>query len=234
MQNLLVIKHASNEGSGTIGDYFRSAGWNISEISLYDGGRLPASLDNVDTVICMGGPMNVYQEDRYPFLKDEDIFIKNALKAGVPFIGFCLGAQLLAKALGAKVKKAPIKEIGWGKVILTPKGIQDPLLARLPREFSVFQWHEDTFGLPSKGTLIAESISCKNQAFRFGRNAYGLQFHVEVTPEIIESWVENANGDHTVNADLIMEETKKRWESLKRHADIIYENFINMIGLPRR
>ena len=230
MKNLLVIKHADSEGPGSIEGFFRNAGWAISEINLYDGDRLPTDLGSVDTVVCMGGPMNVYQENEYPFLKEEDIFIKNVLTESVPFIGFCLGAQLLAKALGAKVKKAPVKEIGWGKALLTHKGIKDPLFARLPREFPVFQWHEDTFDLPSKSTLIAESIPCTNQAFRYGRNAYGLQFHVEVTPDIIESWVKNANGDKTINAGVIMDETKDIGESLSAHADIIYENFVHIIG----
>jgi len=135
--------------------------------------------------------MNVYEEDRYPFLRDEDLFIKEAIQRGRLILGICLGAQLVAKALGAKIFKAPVKEIGWYDVSLTGIGSQDPLFSKLPETFPVFQWHEDTFETPKAGRLIATSASVPSQAFRYGGNVYGLQFHLEVTEEMIHDWLKS-------------------------------------------
>jgi len=134
--------------------------------------------------------MNVYEEDRYPFLREEDLFIKEAIQRGKAILGICLGAQLIAKALGAKVFKAPVKEIGWYDVSLTKIGSQDPLFSCLPKTFPVFQWHEDTFEIPKSGKLIATSSPVSHQAFRYGEKVYGLQFHLEVTEEMIQEWIE--------------------------------------------
>jgi GMP synthase-like glutamine amidotransferase len=134
--------------------------------------------------------MNVYEEDHYPFLREEDLFIKEAIQRGKFVLGICLGAQLIAKALGAKVFKASLKEIGWYDIYLTMIGSKDPLFSNLPKTFPVFQWHGDTFEIPKGGKLIATSTSVPHQAFRYGDNAYGLQFHLEVTEKMIKEWME--------------------------------------------
>jgi len=134
--------------------------------------------------------MNVYEEDRYPFLRDEDLFMKEAIQRGKAVLGICLGAQLIAKALGARVFKAPVKEIGWYDVSLTKMGSQDPLLSDLPKTFPVFQWHGDTFEIPNGAKLIATSSPISHQAFRYGEKVYGLQFHLEVTEAMIREWME--------------------------------------------
>ncbi len=228
MKKLLILKHAENEGTGTLGDYFKNAGWNLREVELYSGMRAPERLDNIDAVVCMGGPMNVYEDDRYPFLKYEDAFIKQVLKEGVPYIGICLGAQLLAKASGARVKKAEVKEIGWGKINLTPEGAKDPLFSLLPQELDVFQWHEDTFELPRNSTLIAQGTLCKNQGFRSGKNAYGLQFHVEVIRSMIASWLDGTGGNG-IDAEAILSETGRREGPLRETAGIMYKNFKQIV-----
>jgi GMP synthase-like glutamine amidotransferase len=134
--------------------------------------------------------MNVYEEDRYPFLKIEDFFIKEAIQRGKSILGICLGAQLIAKALGAKVFKAPVKEIGWCNVSLTRIGSIDPLFSKQPKTFTVFQWHQDTFDIPHRAISIATSARVPHQAFRYGENVYGIQFHVEVTQPMIREWME--------------------------------------------
>jgi GMP synthase-like glutamine amidotransferase len=139
--------------------------------------------------------MNVYEEDKYPFLREEDLFIKEAIQRGKVVLGICLGAQLIAKALGAKVFKASVKEIGWYDVSLTGIGSSDPIFSKFPNTFSVFQWHEDTFEIPHAGKLIATSTSVPNQAFRYGENTYGLQFHLEVTEEMIKEWMKTYEGE---------------------------------------
>jgi GMP synthase (glutamine-hydrolysing) len=186
--NVLVIKHVDIEGPGLIEDCLQQVKIPYQILSLESNPHLPR-LDNLTHIVILGGPMNVYEEDRYPFLRDEDLFIKEAIQRGKVVLGICLGAQLIAKALGAKVFKAPAKEIGWYDVSLTGIGSNDPIFSNLPETFPVFQWHEDTFEIPHAGKLMATSASVPNQAFRYGENTYGLQFHLEVTQEMILEWM---------------------------------------------
>ena len=187
--NVLIIKHVDIEGLGLIEYCLRQEKISYQILNLKPGAPFP-KLDGFTHIILLGGPMNVYEEDRYPFLKNEDLFIKEAIQRGKSILGICLGAQLIAKALGAKVFKAPVKEIGWYDVSLTKIGSQDPLFSTLPKTFPVFQWHEDTFEIPKAGKLIAISSPIPHQAFRYGENAYGLQFHLEVTEDMIREWME--------------------------------------------
>ena len=187
--NVLIIKHIEIEGPGSIEYCLRQERISYQILNLKPGIPLP-KLDDLTHIVLLGGPMNVYEEDRYPFLREEDLFIKEAIQRGKSILGICLGAQLIAKALRAKVFKAPVKEIGWYDVSLTRIGSIDPLFSKLPKTFSVFQWHEDTFEIPHSAILIATSSLVPYQAFRYGDNAYGLQFHLEVTQEMIHKWME--------------------------------------------
>jgi GMP synthase-like glutamine amidotransferase len=187
--NVLVIKHVDIEGPGLIEDCLRQENIPHQILTLESGLPLP-KLDHFTHVVILGGPMNVYEEDRYPFLRVEDLFIKEAIQRGKSILGICLGAQLIAKALGAKVFKAPAKEIGWRDVSLTRIGSIDPFFSQLPKRFWVFQWHEDTFEIPHNAILIATSAHVPHQAFRYGENVYGIQFHVEVTQRMIREWME--------------------------------------------
>jgi GMP synthase (glutamine-hydrolysing) len=184
----LIIKHIDIEGPGLVEHYLHREKIPYQVLNLQTGIHLP-KIDSLSHIVLLGGPMNVYEEDRYPFLQGEDLFIKEAIQRGMRILGFCLGAQLISKALGAKVYRAPEKEIGWYDVSLTEDGIGDSLFPGFPRTFSVFQWHEDTFEIPRAARLIATSPSVPNQAFRYGENAYGLQFHLEVTEAMIREWM---------------------------------------------
>ena len=187
--NALVIKHVEVEGPGLIEDCLQQE--NIPyQILTFECGLRPPKLDNLTHLVILGGPMNVYEEDRYPFLRTEDFFIKEAIQRGKSILGICLGAQLIAKALGARVFKAPVKEIGWYDVSSTRIGCIDPFFSQLPTRFSVFQWHQDTFEIPHGAILIATSAHVPHQAFRYGENVYGIQFHLEVTPRMIREWME--------------------------------------------
>jgi len=230
-KEILIIKHVEIEGPDTIEEFFKNTSWNIRIIDLSKGDSLNRDFKDIAAVISLGGPMNVYEEKKYPFLKDEDEFLKKALKEKIPILGICLGAQLLAKACGAKVKKAPKEEIGWYKINLTDKGKKDTLFRGLDFQLDVFQWHEDMFEIPKDALHLAESQGSPNQAFKFGENAYGLQFHIEVTPKMIESWVnEYKESQERFNAKDMLIEAYKRRESFRKQADTIYFNFAKIIS----
>ena len=186
---VLIIKHIEIEGPGLIEYCLKQGNIPYQVLNLSMGAHFP-KLDDLTHIVILGGPMNVYEEDRYPFLREEDLFIKESIQRGKSILGICLGAQLIAKALGAKVYKASVKEIGWYDVSLTKEGSKDPFFSYLPKTFPVFQWHEDTFEIPKAGKFIATSTSVPHQAFRYGEKVYGLQFHLEVMEEMIHDWME--------------------------------------------
>ncbi|HEY3277315.1 MAG TPA: type 1 glutamine amidotransferase [Syntrophorhabdaceae bacterium] len=190
-RKILITKHIEKEGGGLIEDFFREDGWDVAVVELGKGEELPDSIDEYGAVFVMGGPMNVYETSPYPFLEKEERVIRKCLIAEIPLLGICLGAQLLAKTCGARVRKANHKEIGWYRLSLTEEGTEDELFKGLSRTLNVFQWHEDTFEIPHGGTLLVHGRICRNQAFRVGRNAYGLQFHLEVTAAMIEEWLKD-------------------------------------------
>jgi GMP synthase-like glutamine amidotransferase len=136
----------------------------------------------------MGGPWSLYEN--YPWLEPETKLIRRAVETDLPVLGICLGAQLIAAALGANVMPCGSKEIGWYPLKLTAAGHEDPLLSCLSLNETVFQWHGDTFEIPEGAKLLASSPFCDHQAFRYGKSTYALQFHLEVTPFIIEEWLQ--------------------------------------------
>jgi GMP synthase (glutamine-hydrolysing) len=231
MTSVLIIKHIDIERPGLIEDCLRQEKIPFYVLNLESGLHLP-KLDDLTHIVILGGPMNVYEEDRYPFLKDEDLFIKEAIQKGKTLLGICLGAQLIAKALGAKVLKAPVKEIGWYDVSLTEEGSKDPFFSYLTNTFPVFQWHGDTFEIPKLGKLIVTSSSVPHQAFRYGEGVYGLQFHLEVTEEMIQEWMETYEEEfkdlHTLppfSKAEIMTETEIKIEAYTRRGIKFLNNF---------
>jgi GMP synthase (glutamine-hydrolysing) len=183
---VLAFRHVPFEGLGRIAPVLDELGIAFHDAEAYrDGASLPHPAA-YDGLIFMGGPMSV--NDPLPYLAREMGVIQEAARIGQPVLGVCLGAQLIAKALGARVYRNPIKEIGWFDVEFTPAAARDPLFAgAAPRE-TVFHWHGETFDLPAGAVRLASSSRCRNQAFRVGETIYGLQFHLEVTPAMIEDW----------------------------------------------
>lgn len=188
MKQVFVLQHAECEGLSIIGDALSDAGTGALTIRGDLGEVIPSGLNGAAGLIVMGGPMGVYEHDRYPFLADEVRLIQSALRADVPVLGVCLGSQLLASALGAKVYKGTRKEIGWHPVYLDNAASGDGLFNGLPNRFEGFHWHGDIFDLPEGAVKIARSDITPLQAFRY-RNAAGILFHMEVTEASITGMI---------------------------------------------
>jgi len=182
-----LAQHAPSEGPGLVAPALAEAGVDLAVTRLDLGERLPA-LAGVGGVVAMGGVMGVHDEAAHPWLLDERHWLRDAVHAGLPVLGVCLGAQQLAFALGAEVVTGPAPEIGTGSVTLTPDGERDPVLGPDGPRLPAVHWHGDTFAIPPGATRLASSARYENQAFRYGRCAYGLQFHVEVDRALAELW----------------------------------------------
>ncbi len=230
---ILFLKHIDIEGPGIFENLFEKEGFDIKVIDLDKNSVMPEDSSGIKAVVILGGPMNVYQEDEHSFLKDENNFIQMLIKKKIPCLGICLGAQLLAKALGAKVRKSSVREIGFHDVCLTEDGLENPLFEGLGYSMKAFQWHEDTFDIPKKGMLLAESMGCENQAFYFGENVYGLQFHVEVDGPMIENWMKTYWNIEDISKDKKAQEIVKEYDKIKStfdsQANIICKNFVKII-----
>ncbi len=186
MKTVMVIQHTECETAGLIEEALKSKGYSIESIRSFLGDPVPKNLGAARGLVVMGGPMGVYDTVPFPFLREEIRFIERALSQEKPVLGVCLGSQLLAAALGARVRKGAQKEIGWHEVTLSEPARQDPLLNGVDRSFVAYHWHGDIFDTPAGATSLASSQRTECQAFRYSRNAYGFLFHMEVTPAILK------------------------------------------------
>jgi GMP synthase (glutamine-hydrolysing) len=189
MRRLLVLQHVAHEILGILDPLLRDAGFRIRYVNF---GRQPdeqPDMDRYHGLIVLGGPMNCDQSSRYPHLDTEVSLIQRAIADGKPVLGICLGAQLIARALGARVYRNPVREIGWYPLMPTAEGRNDPLFRHLGPGQPIFQWHGDTFDVPEHAVRLASSPDCANQAFRYADNVYALQFHLEVDSPMIRRWL---------------------------------------------
>jgi len=226
MRSIFILKHERTEGGGTFEEYLARIGRRFDVIELSDSEKLPA-LGDCEAIISLGGPMNVYEEERYPFLTLEDGFLKGAIEREIPTIGICLGAQLLAKCMGAGVSKAREREIGWYSVSLSKETDSDTLFGRLPRSMETFHWHEDTFDIPQGGALLASSKLCHNQAFRIGKSAWGIQFHPEMTGRMIKEWCEAS--PFKTDKKRMVERYRGIKDAYENNAVSLYDNFMKVV-----
>lgn len=189
---VLLIVHQRDAGAGVFAEAVVGAGHETVEWHVSEGARLPADLD---AAIVFGGSPQVDEEHLYAWLAPEKRLLRGLIDGGIPLLGVCLGAQLLAEVAGGAVRRAAEPEIGWVEVSLTPEGAADPLLGSLPDRFAAFQWHHYEWLLPPGAVALARTPACL-QAFRLEDSAaWGVQFHPEVTPQIVREWAEDFQSD---------------------------------------
>jgi GMP synthase-like glutamine amidotransferase len=221
-KRVVILQHVPNENAGTILTFLNKKNMPYNTVYLYEKNYAFPNLNSVSSVVVMGGPMNVYEEDKYPFLREENKFIKEVVKNNIPYLGICLGAQLFAKSLGAKVYKGLQPEIGWDKVNLSNEAVTCNLFQGLGQRKSlkVLQWHEDTFDLPQGSVHLASSRVVPNQAFCYKNIFHGLQFHLEVNRAMLEDWFK---GTERLE-DIVREHDSYRTE-LEKITSQLYGNF---------
>lgn len=207
---VLAIVHQSDAGPGVFADEVRAAGARLDQWLLPAGGSPPAHPSSYDAVFTFGGAMHADQEDRHPWLAQEKALLAELLEQGVPLLGVCLGAQLLAEAAGGSARPAAEPEIGWYEVTLDVRAGADPVIGPLPPRFQALQWHSYEFVPPSRATALASSAAC-TQAFGLDERAWGIQFHAEVTLQAYESWIEDHRTDpNAVRLSLEPDELRAR------------------------
>ncbi|HET8899444.1 MAG TPA: gamma-glutamyl-gamma-aminobutyrate hydrolase family protein [Rhodanobacteraceae bacterium] len=239
MSRLLVFQHVAAEPLGTLDPLIRQRGHRIRYANFE---REPDAAPNVDHyrgLVVLGGPMNVADRDQRAHLLTELRAIERMLAQGKPVLGICLGAQLLAHVLGAPIRRLSAPEIGWHRLHTTADARVDSVLSPLAEAVEVFQWHSCCFDVPRDATHLAATDGCPPQAFRYGDNAYGFQFHLEMDQALIERWLETpayreelieSGGD----ADAVRRDTRQYIGAMQARADSVFNGFLDLVGRPHR
>jgi GMP synthase (glutamine-hydrolysing) len=232
----LVLRHAQAEGIGLLGNALRERGIHHRALDIARGEPVPKDLRGVGGLIVLGGPMGAYEQDKHPFLRSETALLEKAIAAGRPVLGICLGAQLIAQVLGARVYPGEKREVGWAPVTLTADGRDDPLFAGGETSLTVFHLHGDTYELPPDAANLATSTVYEQQAFRWGEIVYGFQFHLEFTESIITRLAQEPDSQRYMTeagADVkqIVADTPAHVRDLTDTAQRVFENYFSQCGL---
>lgn len=229
-EKVLVFQHDPFEDLGFFTEVFEKQKAGFQRIRLFHGEMPTEDWDEVLALLVLGGPMSAREDARFPFLRWEKTIIRAAIDDKLPVLGIGLGAQLIASALGADVYPRSVKEVGWYPISLDAHGQVDALLGHLPEKPMVFGWHGDGFDLPTGALRLASSVYFENQAFRVGKSIYGLQFHLEVTPQMIDRWLDQRAKELAqipyVSPDKIRADTHNYSSTLRYYAERILSEFI--------
>lgn len=218
---VLILKNHPLEGPGTLESFLKrnALSYTIVEVSM--GEKIP-DLNDYEYLVVLGGPMGVYEAEKYFFLKEVSKTMESALKKGMKLLGICLGAQLFAHVLGAKVYRGEVKEIGWCEIEATSEGLKDNIFSSIldpSGKATVFQWHGDTYELPAGAIRLASSKLFKEQAFKY-ENSYALQFHIEITFEMLNEWIADSE-------DLrhLLDFNRELYQRYNQKADLFFRSF---------
>ncbi|PIW45399.1 MAG: GMP synthase [Zetaproteobacteria bacterium CG12_big_fil_rev_8_21_14_0_65_54_13] len=231
--NFLVIQHLDIEPPALIGDLLSDAGHQLQIVHIDVGDTLPEYTTDLHGVIIMGGPQSA-NDTHLSYIRDELLWLEERIAAGVPMLGICLGAQLMAKAAGAVITPSPVRELGWYPLYPTTAAVADPLFSALPASgLPMFQWHGDTFSLPAHASLLASCADVPAQAFRLGLAQYGLQFHVEVDAEMIEAWIMAGESERhhlgSTGIDLLRAQTSLHLAAMQHYGRKMITNWLHGI-----
>ena len=221
----LIFQHTSAGGPGRLGPFLSDRRIDVSTAHVYEPGPI-ADPAQYDALVILGGPMSVHDYPRLAYLLQEERAVRQAVTEQVPCLGICLGAQILAKALGAEVQPNAVREVGFHPVRLTEAGARDPLFQGFPIQATVFHWHSDVCALPADRVLLAGSELCSTQAFRVGETTYGVQFHPEVTRPTIAAWAGNSRSCTPEEKQSMIEESAQLEAQLQRQAETLFLNFL--------
>jgi GMP synthase-like glutamine amidotransferase len=236
---VVVIRHIGVEGLGSIVDVLKARNLHYKYIDTWRD-PIPSHVSDYRALVILGGPMGVYEQDKYPFIKKELFLIEEARRLNIPVIGICLGSQMIAQALGGVVYKGSAKEIGWYDIHFTQEASHDKLFASVKAAqdestgIKVFQWHGDTFDLPNEAVVLASSKLYTNQAFQVD-NIYGLQFHIEVKEADIRNWIDEYKIEldglkASIDINKILEDTRKYIGLLNKTSMQVFSAFFGLIS----
>jgi GMP synthase (glutamine-hydrolysing) len=231
---LLCLRHEEPDHLGTAEEVFAASDLDVTYVDLWRGAGLPDPRETAGVVV-LGGVMNVDQTDDHPFLLPERDFLEGALEAELPVLGICLGGQLLARTLGARVEKSEAPETGFFPLHPTPEAADDPLFSCFRHGDRMFQWHEDTFELPEGASLLLVGNGVTHQAFRAGDRAWGVQFHPEVTPQLLEAWLDATPEDELVEhwgrtRTELQAQAERHLPSQQRRARDLFGRFASIVA----
>lgn len=237
MKRVLVLQHCWEAPRGSVGSLLEEYGIPYDVVNV-ETEALPPDPAAYAAIIAFGGPQHVYEDHKHPYFVPEKAFIRETIAQDIPFLGICLGGQLLAAALGGMVKQHTMTEIGFFDVAFTAEGRQDPLYAGLPNSQKIFHWHEDTFDVPEGAALLATHANAENQAFRYGHHAYGLQYHIELDSELLDLWLHHPEFKQEIINTLgyeayeqINQERLSYFQTYCDHTRIMFNNFLGIADL---
>jgi GMP synthase (glutamine-hydrolysing) len=241
MKKILVLQHVASEPLGELDAVLRESALRIRFVNFARQPGAQVDVTRYSGLVVLGGPMNVDQAHEYRHLLHEIEVIRIALERKIPVLGICLGAQLLAAALGANVHPNAVREIGWYPLNISSKAAADPLFSHFGSDAQVFQWHAYTFTEPVGSVHMGSTTSCANQAFCYGGFAYGLQFHLEVDAALIERWLTLSEHDHELellggeaHAQRVRADTERHVAASRARARAVFGAFIDLLGPARR